>query len=41
MKKKNLDQFSFQLIYVGDNAAKPGWALDEDTAFLKGAGVKL
>ena len=36
LEKFKLNQFS-EL----DHPAKPRWALDEDAAFLKGAGVKL
>ena len=36
-----LEKFKLKLFSKLDHSAKPRWPLDEDAAFLKGAGVRL
>ena len=36
-----LEKFKMKQFDDLDHPAKPRWALDEDAAFLKGAGIKL
>ena len=36
-----LEKFKLKLFSDLDHPAKPRWSLDEDAAFLKGAGVQL
>ena len=36
-----LEKFKLKLFSDLDHPAKPRWPLDEDAAFLKGAGVQL